>query len=274
MSQRTEDRILAHYNIERELADRLRHSTKEDRGHLYVELYDELFQRVPDHPQLQDKTVPEIKHSRMLGQARFLKPMLDLSTVYLELGPGACALAIHVARHVTKVYAVDVSSVVSSNDKYPENLEFVLSDGTSVPVPEGSVDLAFSNQLMEHLHPDDALEQLRNVFRTLTPGGKYFCITPSRLSGPHDVSQHFDEQATCFHLKEYAYSELEILFREVGFTKFYAIVGYRGWGVRTPLFLVKLVESLVAKLPGKTRKFVGRFGPVRLLLGIKLVATK
>jgi predicted SAM-dependent methyltransferase len=34
-----------------------------------------------------------------------------------------------------------------------------------------SVDLAYSNQLMEHLHPDDASEQLANVYRALKPGG-------------------------------------------------------------------------------------------------------
>ena len=29
----------------------------------------------------------------------------------------------------------------------------------------GSVDVAYSDQLMEHLHPDDALVQLTNVVR-------------------------------------------------------------------------------------------------------------
>ena len=61
---------------------------------------------------------------------------------------------------------------------------------------------------MEHLHPDDALEQLQNIYSALVPGGIYLCITPNRLSGPQDVSRDFDMVATGFHLKEYTISEL------------------------------------------------------------------
>jgi hypothetical protein len=32
---------------------------------------------------------------------------------------------------------------------------------------------------MEHLHPEDAFEQLRNIIRALAPGGRYVCITPT-----------------------------------------------------------------------------------------------
>ena len=50
-------------------------------------------------------------------------------------------------------------------------VETVLSDGCSVPVPHDSVTLAYSFQVMEHIHPDDALEQLRNLFAVIAPGG-------------------------------------------------------------------------------------------------------
>ena len=72
---------------------------------------------------------------------------------------------------------------------------------------------------MEHLHPDDAFEQLENIYRALTPGGVYICVTPNRLSGPHDISSLYDEVATGFHLKEYSISELHSLFRRVGFSR-------------------------------------------------------
>ena len=61
------------------------------------------------------------------------------------------------------------------------NFELIISDGISIPVPAGSIDFAYSNQLMEHLHPDDAESQLENVFTALRPGGAYLCITPNRL---------------------------------------------------------------------------------------------
>ena len=71
---------------------------------------------------------------------------------------------------------------------------------------------------MEHLHPDDAVDQLKNIYNALVNGGKYICITPNRLTGPHDISKYFDNVATGFHLKEYTVTELSGLFREVGFS--------------------------------------------------------
>ena len=274
MAGRSAAQIRAHYEIEKGLASRLMNASKAERRSLYTELYDELFDRVPDHPQVLERDDPNIERQRMLGQARFLKSLLQPGETYLELGPGVCSLARHIANTAATVYAVDVSRVVSEGEPFPENLEFVLSDGTSVPVPADSVDLAFSNQLMEHLHPDDAREQLENVYRAVKPGGVYFCITPSRLSGPHDVSQHFDDVATGFHLKEYTYDELERLFREVGFQRFVAVVGYRGWGFRCPLGPLKALERAVATLPRSLRKAIGRFPPIRLALGVKLIAYK
>ena len=51
-SQRTPEQLRHHYEVERELADRLRSASREERKQLYAGVYDELFRRVPDHPQL------------------------------------------------------------------------------------------------------------------------------------------------------------------------------------------------------------------------------
>jgi len=61
---------------------------------------------------------------------------------------------------------------------FPANFTLIISDGCSIPAQRNSVDVAYSNQLMEHLHPDDALEQVHNVLDVLKPGGVYICITP------------------------------------------------------------------------------------------------
>ena len=48
---RSAENIRQHYIIERELADRLRHASREERrAGLYAAVYNELFRRVPDHP--------------------------------------------------------------------------------------------------------------------------------------------------------------------------------------------------------------------------------
>jgi SAM-dependent methyltransferase len=149
-----------------------------------------------------------------------------------------------------------------------------ISDGVSIPVAPESITFAFSNQLMEHLHPEDAVAQLRNVHKALAPGGKYFCITPSALSGPHDISRYFDDVATGFHLKEYTYHELRRLFDDVGFTKTQAMLSMRGRSVLVPVGICEFVESLVRALPSRWRRVVAGRLPLRLLLGVQILGTK
>jgi SAM-dependent methyltransferase len=127
---------------------------------------------------------------------------------------------------------------------------------------------------MEHLHPDDAKEQLENLYRALASGGAYICITPNRVSGPHDVSHHFDRVATGFHLREYTYSELIELFREVGFKRFRGYFGGQGFYLRFPITALRIAEAILRKLPWSIRKALTRSPPGRALLGINLVAFK
>lgn len=127
---------------------------------------------------------------------------------------------------------------------------------------------------MEHLHPDDAFEQLENIYRTLTLGGIYICITPNRLNGPHDISRHFDEVATCFHLKEYTTLELSNLFKKVGFSKIRVYVGARGKYISLPVFPIVICETLCDRLPNYFRKIIVRSLLFRVLLGSPIIGVK
>ncbi|HEV7858802.1 MAG TPA: methyltransferase domain-containing protein [Pyrinomonadaceae bacterium] len=270
---RSEERLRAHYAIEKELAERLRRASKQERRVLYTTLYDELFRRVPDHPQLARKRDPKLQAETI--QARtMLKRFLRPDSVYLEIGPGDCALARDIAAEVKRVYAVDVSEEIAGGSSLPANFELALSDGCTIPVPDGSINVAYSDQLMEHLHPDDALEQLRNIHTALAPGGVYICLTPNRLSGPHDISRYFDERATGFHLKEYTATELLSIFRTTGFSKVKMLAGARGIYLPLPSFLFKLMEGMLVRLPVRLSKSISRSLPLRLILGIRLVAMK
>ena len=185
---RTFEQIREHYEVEKELAAKLRSASKEERRALYTAVYDELMERVPHHPRLLAKQSARESAKRVESDLGLLRPFLTGESVFLEIGPGDCAVARAVAQIAKHVYAVDVSSATASEFASPENMELVISDGTSIPAPSGAVDVAYSNQLMEHLHPDDAVEQLANVYDALKPGGVYLCITPNRVSGPHDIS--------------------------------------------------------------------------------------
>lgn len=263
-----------HYLIEKNLADRLRNASKQERHYLYSYLYDELFRRVPHHPQLTQKANPEERKREIFDQIKFLGRFLSEDTIFLEIGPGDCALSFEVSKLVKKVLAIDVSKEIANFQNSPVNFELILSDGSNIPLPPESIHVAYSNYLIEHLHPDDAVEQLRNIFKVLIPGGLYICVTANRLNGPHDISMFFEKVASGFHLKEYTNTELVRLFKSVGFSEIKAFVHAKGSYFRFPLFLITACELLLSLFPYSLRKAIALNIIFRSLLRIRLVGKK
>jgi len=272
---RTPERLRAHYEVERSLADRVRAARSfDERRRIVGSMYDELFQRVPDHPRLvlRDGHQEERRQQVEWNLAQ-LSPWLRPGCVFLELGAGDCALAARVAETAGHVYAVDISDQTGGKP-LPANCELVISDGRSVDVPAETVDVAFSDQLMEHLHPDDAMEQLANIRRCLKPGGAYVCVTPNRLYGPTDVSGNFDDVATGFHLREYSLREIRELFERAGFGGLQVYVGARGHYARTPSAPLEAIETALEHLPSRARRRIAATKPMRALLGVRVAARK
>jgi SAM-dependent methyltransferase len=192
----------------------------------------------------------------------------------LEIGAGDCSLSLNVATKVRKVYALEVSEEITRGVSPTSAFEVIYSDGCSIPLPDRTIEVAYSNQVMEHVHPDDAVEQLQNIYKVLTPGGVYICITPNRLAGPHDISQHFDPVATGLHLKEYTFSELSRLFKRTGFTKVDPYVGFRGRFWRAPGVAIRFFEWVFERLSHPIRRKVAKAVFVRNVLETVSVATK
>ncbi|VEP12684.1 Methyltransferase type 11 [Hyella patelloides LEGE 07179] len=276
--KRTIEQIREHYEIEKELATQLRNSTHQERQYLYTALYDELFRKVPLHPQLALKSSSKKAIAWIVAQRmQLLKSFLSSDTTYLEVGPGDCGLSMEVAKKVKQVYAIDVSNEIVKNIDFPSNFQFVISDGCSIPIAENSIDVAYSHQLMEHLHPDDALTQLKNIYKAIKPGGVYICITPNRLSGPHDISKYFDEVATGFHLKEYTVSELYQVFRTVGFSQVNLYKSRDRYNLKIPLNTVTIPmlragEKVIGQLPYSLRRKIA--SQLLLFRGITIVGKK
>jgi SAM-dependent methyltransferase len=269
---RSPERVHAHYLIEKDLASKLRNASREERRGLYTSVYDELLRRVEDHPLLapiRDDSQPQALLDYHLHA---LAPFIHPDTVFLEIGAGTCQVSLSLAPKVKHVYAVDVSTEITSAVKPPANFDLLISDGTNIPVPAGSVTVAYSNQLMEHLHPDDAAEQLREIFTALAPGGVYLCFTPNRYSGPHDISRGFDEEATGLHLHEYTVHELREILLEAGFrsTELY----FPSHHLRIPAAPVATLEHALEHLPSRSRRSVASGSVLRAMLGIRMVATK
>jgi len=268
--EQTPEEIRAHYEIEKELAGKLKHASREERKTLYAALYDELFKRVPHHSQLTRKLSLEETHEYVSAQMLFLKRFIQKNQVFVEIGPGDCSLLFEISKNVKQAYGIDASNEISNQTRVPDNFKKIISDGVSISLPPNTADIVYSDQLIEHLHPDDVMEHLENIIKILIRGGKYICVTPNRLFGPHDISMYFDEVASGFHLKEYTYTELFRLFKKAGFQRVGTYIGVNRNYYKVPVFMVLLSEKLLEYCSLSYRRS-GKFKPyVQIrIIGIK-----
>lgn len=268
---RAADRVLAHFVLERELSDRLRCAPPGARSSVYRDVYGRLFATLPDHPQHRSSADAA---ARAHVQLRWIEADLCRDHIFLEIGCGDAAIAFAVAGGVGTAYGLDVTDALIDFAKAPKNFKFLPTGGVEISLPTDTVDIAYSYQLMEHLHPDDAIDQLKEIYRVLKPGGRYFCITPSRVTGPHDVSGYFGYDATGLHLKEYDYGVMRELFRRTGFRNFSCAALVRGRRIRLPYQLIRAAECSLLSLPPLLRASLTSSGPARAVLGLTVVAVK
>jgi len=155
---------------------------REERPGLYGRLYAELFRKVPDHPSLKVDTALAINSLR--GQMLFLRRFLNSDATLMEIGSGTCMLSLEAAKHVKKVYAIDVEDQTSKSARKPDNFQLIIYEGIDIPLPEGSVNIAYSNQMIEHLHPDDALALTQDIYRVLASGRHLCLLITKQAVGP------------------------------------------------------------------------------------------
>jgi len=265
-------RLRRHFEIERELADRLRRASKDERKTLYGEVYDELFRRVelPGNAEAQRAQV-----SLLLD---LVEPFLADCRSFLEIGAGSGNLSLALAERLDRVWAVDAVDPQIDPQLVPESFAFVSDADFEDAVPEDSVDLALSCHFVEHLHPDDLGDHLSIVHRKLAVGGAYVVVTPNRLYGPHDISKHFSDEPVGFHLREYTHLDLAAELESAGFDPVW-VIGRVGSSPRPgSWWKVAGAERALDALPLAIRRWclrrAPRQEPFRPLEQVKLVGYK
>jgi len=250
---RTLESVRHHYEVEKRLAARLRASTREERSAILRSMYDELFAEVPDHPRLTKRADEARTRASNARKWRVLEGLVGPETVYAEFGPGDSSFALEVAGRARLVYAIDVSDQRAESESSPENFRHVAYDGYTLDLAEGSVDVVYSDQLLEHIHPDDTVAHLKLARRILGTGGVYVFRTPHAFSGPHDVSKFFSDVPEGFHLKEWTYREMSDAVRRAGFRSIGAYWQLKGHPLRLPLVLIEAFEATLGALPRALR---------------------
>jgi SAM-dependent methyltransferase len=266
----TLEQVRHHFEVESAIADRLRRATREERKEIYRTMYGELFREVPHHARLarreDEGRTREVNHKKL----RLLRRHLDPSVVFVEFAPGDCRFLAEVAPRVRRAVGVDISDQRGEDLRGSRGFRLVLYDGYHLDFDRDSVDLVFSDQLIEHFHPEDTEHHFGLVREILRDGGRYVFRTPHRFSGPHDVSRYFCDEPRGFHLKEWTFLELGEVLERTGYAGWRGSWQARGWTVGMPRAYFRAVEGSLARLPAGA----GRVGARYLVPQIVITATK
>lgn len=101
-----------------------------------------------------------------------------MSSSILAPGPGCWLLTLALADDVQRVWAIDISALMSGYLRVKAasadlgNVETVTASGVSLPLVDGSVDVVVSNYCLHHLRDRDKHRALVEIHRVLRPGGR------------------------------------------------------------------------------------------------------
>lgn len=267
------DMVRTHWELEKDWARRLKQSGAEGRAQLFQSAYTELYSKLP---WLKSGEV-EVTAAERAAKYSFLKNLLPPPPAQvLEVGSGGGALIAYLASMGYRCTASDVTEErCDLLIRECPTLRWIRADAVEFAdrVEADSFDAVISDQVIEHLHPDDVGPHLRAVGRVLRPGGRYVVRLPHRLAGPGDVSQVFrTSTALGMHLKEYTYAEMTRLAGAAGFRvrgaffvwpnrlRQMASVFARTWQGPGLLAYYRCVEAVLDRVPSRglsRRLFVG-----------------
>ncbi|MDZ7719667.1 MAG: class I SAM-dependent methyltransferase [Balneolaceae bacterium] len=257
---RSYKQIKNQYLVEKSIAERLKKADRQERKRIFETMYDELFEQVPDHPRLTRRNSDQLTLKANEEKFSLVNKYVDKSTVFLEFAPGDCRLSFKVAKHVKKIFGVDISDQRNPKDSVPENFKLIVYDGYNLnEIESNSIDVVFSDQLIEHFHPEDTKLHFELVHRILKNGGKYIFRTPHPHSGPHDISKYFCHEAKGFHLKEWTYTEINNMLQDIGYKGFRTFWHGGGFTFRMPYIYFRICEKFLELFPKRYIKKVAKF---------------
>ena len=164
-ANRTWEQLRKHYEVEKEIAARLMAATREERREIYATMYDELFERIPDHSRLQIREDPKRTAQTNLSKWLLVKPFIDQSMTFVEFAPGSCRFAVEVCPHVHGVYGIDISDQSGQLESVPENFHLIIYNGYELDMEQDFADIVFSDErrramLLEFLSHHEQLAEL------------------------------------------------------------------------------------------------------------------
>jgi len=221
----TESQCWQHWDLEKSFRTELLASHPANRRAVFTRCYEQLYSELPWLTVRCHEPAPET-----------LRPWVVLLGAppqrVFEVGSGRGALIRYLAEHGYICRGSEITQ--ERGERYVaahENLTWAATDGVHLDnfEPAGAYDAVISDQVLEHLHPDDLVPHLRSALTLLRPGGRYLFRTPWFAAGPADVSKVFGASSVQgMHLKEYTYRELRAAALQAGFHRALAIFAVPG----------------------------------------------
>lgn len=200
------------FEYERILRERVMTSSKIERTEIYTQVYAMMFSQYPDHSVF-ILDAERIRNGKL--KARTLTPLLKVPSDVLEVGCGRGDVLAELTRRGHRCVETEPSHhMIASCTK---EVRVLVGCADILEFPDSSFDLVFSQQVLEHLHPDDVSCHFDEASRVLRPGGIFAIETPNPTTGPQDISRGFTKIAQGLHLKEWSVGELLYQYNRAGF---------------------------------------------------------
>ena len=191
-----------------------------------IEIYNEFYSKLM-HVYQRTQSKEEEHNSKLKYVRLFEKEIKNKSVIDFGCGQGDMLLAIAKQLPFKSLTGVDV--FIPEELKTNGQISFE-EKGIIHYKSHKKYEVAISDNVLEHLVKEDAIEHMKHVGKSLTEQGIFIAIMPNRLFGPADVTRIKDfsasgkTKAQGGHVNESTYHELVEQLRVAGFRKFRTIL--------------------------------------------------
>lgn len=257
------EKLVASYLLEREFHTAV---LQEPRFATRRQMYDDIYTRVFEIYGSTFAIDVEAASTPRDALVDMLAPELSGRAI-LDVGCGAGQFLVSCARRANPTRLLGLDVFAKDLDAPQHRLAFRRSDIIRFSVDE-PFDVAITDNVIEHIAPQDVAEHLASIAAALKPDGTLIILTPHRDFGPWDVTRILDDSysgriaAQGTHLKEYTYAEMADLLHAAGFADLQTLHPKTRLGLRPPHARMDLAlflrgekrESLMRKLQAMDKR--------------------
>jgi len=269
----TEEMIFKHWELEKKLTNILKNTTAENRFETFECCYGQFYRELDWLNKYGGSGISN--NVRECFFSAWAKVIGALPAKIYEVGSGKGELISFLAEKGYICKGSEITHERKVRHSHQANLSWGSTDGVHIADFEekDSYNVVISNQVIEHLHPDDFQVHLQHIYQILKKDGRYLFMTPNRSLSPTDISILFGcKQAQGMHLKEYSYCEIRDHVLKAGYKKISAVwrlparlkVPIGPFSSRWYLHYLCFLEKMIFRMPQHARRHLAKISMIVL----------